>query len=160
MRSLIVYYSFSGNTDRVAKVFASVLKEKGDVELLRLMPKEEIKTFLGQCTAARGGKRAELQNAVNGDVSHYDMVIIGSPVWAFAPTPAVNTYLDKVNGLHGKKVAVLLTSGSGLGVKNCFKHIRRILESKGASTIAEINIPDKMQNDENLIKESLRKAIS
>ena len=151
MKTLIVYYSYSGNTDRVAKLWAEKLRAKGDVTLQRLKPKNEITGFGAQCRAAFTGKRAQLEEGAGFDVSPYDLVIIGSPVWAFAPVPAINTYLDKVNGLHGKKAAVLLTSGSGLGVKKCFKNIRVILESKGASSIDEINIPDRKQGDEAFI---------
>jgi flavodoxin len=160
MRSLVTYYSFSGNTDRVAKIFSGILKENGDVTLQRLVPKDEIKSFMAQCAAARGHKRAQLEGLVTADASHYDLVLIGSPVWAFAPVPAVNTYLDSLNGLHGKKVIVLLTSGSGLGVSHCFKNIRTVLESKGASHIIEINIPDRMQKNENFIKDSLKNALN
>lgn len=151
MKILIVYYSYSGNTDRVAKLWAEKLKAKGEVALQRLNPKNEITGFGAQCRAAFTGKRAQLEDGISYDVSPYDLVIIGCPVWAFAPVPAMNTYLDKVNGLHGKKAAVLLTSGSGIGVKKCFKNIRIILESKGISHIDEINIPDRKQVDKAFI---------
>ena len=148
MRSLLVYYSFSGNTDHVAKLFAGELKKKGEVDTQRLFPKNEIKDFLGQCRAARAYKRADLGGKADYDASPYDLIVLGSPVWAFAPVPAMNTYLDNISGLNGKRVIVLLTSGSGLGVKHCFKNIRRVLKNKGASTIDEINIPDRLQKNE------------
>lgn len=155
MKTLITYYSFSGNTDRVAKLWAEKLKAKGEVTLERLKPKDEITGFGAQCRAAFTGQRAQLEDAVRYDVSPYDFIIIGSPVWAFAPVPAINTYLDKVNGLHGKKAAILLTSGSGVGVKRCFRKIRVVLESKGVSHIDEINIPDRKQQDEAFIASSI-----
>ncbi len=148
MKSLIVYYSFSGNTDHVAKLFAAELKKKGEADVQRLMPKDEVSDFLGQCRAARAHKRADLGGKVDYDASPYDLIVLGSPVWAFAPVPAMNSFLDDLSGLNGKRVIVLLTSGSGLGVKHCFKSIRRILENKGASTIDDINIPDRLQKDE------------
>lgn len=155
MKTLIVYYSYSGNTDRVAKLYTDLLKTKGEATLLRLKPRDEIHGFAAQCRAAFTGRSAQLDEKIQFDVSPYDLVIFGSPVWAFAPVPAMNTYLAKVNGLHGKKTAILLTSGSGLGVKKCFRHIRRILESKGASQIDEINIPDRKQGDEAFIAASI-----
>ena len=159
MKSLVTYYSYSGNTDRVAKLFERVLKAKGEVDLQRLKPTYEIKDFLGQCSAARTRKRAVLEEGVKFDASPYDLVLIGSPIWAFAPTPALNTYLDKVNGLHGKRAIVFLTSGSGLGVKLCFKNIRTTLENKGVSSIDELNIPDRKQKDEEFIISSLQKLL-
>jgi flavodoxin len=159
MKALVTYYSFSGNTCKVMNIFAGVLRAEGDVKLQRLLPKDEIKDFLGQCMAARSGKRSVLQDGIDFDASHYDIVVIASPVWAFAPTPAVNSFLDGLTGLNGKRVVVLLTSGSGLGVKKCFKNMRVILENKGASTIDEINIPDKKQKDENFIKTSIENIL-
>jgi len=155
MKTLIVYYSYSGHTDKVVKIFAETLKPKGEVTIQRLKPKTEINNFSAQCKAAFTRQKPELEDGVSFDASPYDIIIFGSPVWAFAPVPAMNTYLDKINGLHGKKTVILLTSGSGLGVKRCFKNIRTILESKGASHINEINIPDRKQGDEAFISSSI-----
>lgn len=159
MKTLIIYYSYSGITDKVVNMFAGILRKKGEVVIQRLKPKQEITTFIGQCRAAFTKKRTELRDGVSFDVKNYDMILLGSPVWAFAPAPAVNTYLDNLSGLEGKKAIVLLTSGSGAGVKNCFKNIRDILESKKASKIDEINIPNTRMKDENFIISSLEKAI-
>ena len=159
MKTLITYYSYSGNTDRVVKALQKVLKEKGEVILQRLVPRDEIKSFAGQCRAAFMKKKPVLEDGVNFDVGSYDIVLLGSPVWAFAPTPAVNTFLDKISGLEGKRVIILLTSGSGMGVKKCFNNIRKALQAKGAARIDEINIPDRKQGDNNFIVSSLQQLL-
>lgn len=159
MNILMTYYSYSGNTDKVINLWNGKLKEKALVVVQRLRPKKEITTFGAQCRAALTRQRAEIENGIDYDASHYDLVIIGCPVWAFKPVPAMNTYLDKVNGLHGKRAIVLLTSGSGLGVKRCFKNIRIILESKGITSIDEINIPDRKQGDTDFIISSIAKYL-
>lgn len=159
MRTLVTYYSFSGNTDKLVKIFGKMLEPKGAVDIQRLRIKDEITSFMGQCMAARQHKRAVLEGDVKFDASSYDLIIIGSPVWAFAPTPAVNTYLDKVSGLGGKRAIVLLTSGSGAGVGNCFKCMRTVLKEKGVSRIDEINIPDRKNKDSDFVTSSLQRAI-
>lgn len=158
MKTLIVYYSYSGTTEEVVDIFRGVLEKKSEVKIQRLKPKEEIASFLGQCKAARSKKRCEIEEALF-DVSSYDTIILGSPVWAFAPAPAINTYLDKVTGLSNKKLIVLLTSGSGLGVKNCFKYINNILSSKGVSSISEINIPNAKMKDKSFVISILERAL-
>ena len=158
MKTLIVYYSYSGITEEVMGIFKGVLEKKSEVKIQRLKPKAEITSFLGQCRAARSKKRCEIEEALF-DVSSYDTIILGSPVWAFAPAPAINTYLDKVTGLNNKKLIVLLTSGSGLGVKGCFKYINNILSSKGVSNISEINIPNAKMKDKSFVVSVLEKAI-
>lgn len=159
MKTLISYYSFSGNTDKIVNIFGKILGTKGLVDIQRLKPQSEITTFMGQCAAARKHEKAVLGQDVKFDASPYDMVLIGSPVWAFAPTPAINTFLDNISGLSGKRVVVLLTSGSGLGVKACFKNIRKILEAKGAVRIDEINIPDRKNKDGDFVTSSLQKIL-
>ena len=159
MKSLVTYYSFSGNTDRIANIFGKILTVKGQVDIQRLKLKKEVTTFMGQCKAARRRETPELEGNIKFDASSYELILIGSPVWAFVPTPAINTFLNKVSGLNGKKVIVLLTSGSGLGVGICFKNIRKALEAKGVSKIDEINIPDRKNKDGDFITSSLQKIL-
>jgi flavodoxin len=160
MKTLITYYSYSGITAKVIDIFREVLQKKGEVKIQRLKPKQEITSFISQCLAARSGKRCELEDSVLFDVSVYDIIIIGLPVWAFAPVPAINTYLDKVLGLVGKKVIILITSGSGTGVNTCFRTLRNILKDKGARDIQEINIPNTKMKERDFIVSALEKAIS
>lgn len=159
MRTLITYYSYSGITAEVAEIFSQVLQKKGEVRAQRLKPKKEITLFAGQCMAARFGKRCELEDGILFEVNAYDLIVIGLPVWAFAPTPAINTYLDKLSGLNGKKVIVLITSGSGMGVNMCFKAIRNILQKKGVSETREINIPNARMGEKDFIISALEKAL-
>ena len=158
MKTLITYYSYSGITEKVINMFKEVLEKKSELKVQRLKPKEEITSFFGQCMAARFKKRCEIEEALF-DASSYDTIIIGLPVWAFAPVPAINTYLDKVTGLDNKKLIVLLTSGSGAGVKMCFKYINSIISSKGVSNISEINIPNAKMDDKSFIVSSLEKTL-
>ncbi len=159
MKILITYYSYSGITEKVIGIFKEVLEKKSEVKIQRLKPKEEITSFFGQCMAARFKKRCQIEEALF-DATGFDTIIIGLPVWAFAPAPAINTYLDKVIGLNNKKLIVLLTSGSGAGVKMCFKYISNILSSKGVSNISEINIPNARMKDKDFIISSLEKCLN
>ena len=43
------------------------------------------------------------------------MVVLGSPVWAFAPTPAANGAVAALRGLEGKEAVVFVTAGGGPG---------------------------------------------
>ena len=158
MKTLITYYSYGGITEKVIGIFKEVLEKRSELKIQRLKPKEEITSFFAQCMAARFKKRCEIEEALF-DASSYDTLIIGSPVWAFAPAPAINTYLDRATGLNNKKLIVLLTSGSGMGVKMCFKYINDILRSKGASNISEINIPNSGMKDKDFIISSLERTL-
>jgi multimeric flavodoxin WrbA len=157
MRTLITYYSYSGITEQTVRMLKEALEQKGEVMVQRLRPKKEITSFFGQCMAARYKKRCEIEDVLF-DAAGYDSVIIASPVWAFAPVPAVNTFLDKVSNLAGKKAVVLLTSGSGIGVKMCFKYIGNVLRGKGVTNITEIDIPNDKMDDKVFISSAFGKA--
>ena len=155
MKILITYYSYSGITERVVNIWKEILEKKAELKIQRLKPKEEITSFFLQCMSARFKKRCDIEDAIY-EVSGYDIVIIGLPVWAFAPVPAINTFLDNVKGIENKKVIVLLTSGSGAGVGMCFKYIDSLLRNKGVSDIAEISIPNARMNDKDFVISALK----
>jgi len=135
VKTVIVYYSFSGNTNRVAHAISNCLKQKGDdVTLVKLTPLHEEKNFIMQCNTAFLGKKAELFKTLT-DLSGFDRVIIGSPVWAFKPVPAVNSYLDTCTGASGKKAACFVTSG-GMGAGKALLIMQKALEQKGAAVEA------------------------
>lgn len=70
---------------------------------------------LGWLSAGRDAmreKEAEISQTKRTPTD-YDLIIIGQPIWAGSPTPAIRTYVNK-NDLPGKKVA-LFFSDSNLG---------------------------------------------
>jgi len=157
MKSFIVYYSYTGNTQKVAQVLAEVLKEKSEVEILRLEVKES-KHFFIQAVRAFTHKKAKI-NPVNFDLKDYDLVCFGTPVWAFAPAPAMNTYLEKCYGLSQKKAVLFCTYGSGVGKDKCLDYMQDILTKKGVKDFWRFLIPQSKAKDRDLfliIKETLR----
>ena len=107
MKSAIIYYSYSGNTRKIAEVLAEYLKQKSEVEIIELKALDESDKFLGQAVRAFKHTRANIVPA-NFDLGQYNLVCFGTPVWAFAPTPAMNTYLDKCLGIEGKDVILFI----------------------------------------------------
>ena len=49
------------------------------------------------------------------DLSGYDIVILGSPVWAFRPTPAANAMIQTLTNCSGKRAVLVCTSGGSPG---------------------------------------------
>lgn len=111
MSKLFIYYSLSGNGDAVAEN----LKEKGfdvrKVESAKQPPKKFFFQIL-QCGFNAGRKYCEPLKDYDADVSAYDTVVIGSPVWNGRLSCPINTVLKETD-LSGKKVAFILYSGSG-----------------------------------------------
>ena len=157
MRSVIVYYSYSGNTRKVAEVLAEALKEKGEIDIIELNALDESKSFLGQCRRAFARSRAKLA-PVNFDLSAYDLICIGTPVWAFAPTPTMNTYLDQCIGLENKEVILFTTYGSGTGNNRCLNCMQDILAKKGAKSFNRFSIQQFKVNDKEFVLSKIKEV--
>ena len=109
---LVVYYSQTGNTEKVAQVIAQSLN--ADVEAI--LPVVPYDGDFGQ-TIERGKKELEEGNfpeigplALNPQ--DYDVIFLGYPVWFGTYAPPVETYLRSVD-LSGKKIVPFCTFGSG-----------------------------------------------
>jgi flavodoxin len=139
VKSAIIYYSYSGNTKKVAGILAEYLKEKYEVNLIELKARDESKNFFGQCNRAFWHKRATIEET-NIDLSEYNLVCFGTPVWAFGPAPAMNTYLDMCFGLEGKDAVIFSTYGSGTGKDRCMDHIEKILKKKGVISVRRFSV--------------------
>ncbi|MCK5306024.1 MAG: NAD(P)H-dependent oxidoreductase [Candidatus Omnitrophica bacterium] len=165
MKTLVVYYSYGGNTEKTAKVLVGLLKDKGfTVDVHKLKPENEKRNFFLQCLDALRGREAVLSDDVNFDLAGYDLVCIGSPVWAFAPTPAVNTYLDKMLNAGGKDAIVFTTYGSGTGVEKCINSIKKRLKQKGIREVYNFNIQQAKVDDRDfavsMMKDKLKKVLN
>ena len=157
MRTAIVYYSFSGNTNKVAHIAVGVLREKNENAVpVRIRPLKEEKNFILQCKDAFLGKKPELYETLL-DLKDFDKIMIGSPVWAFKPAPAINTYLDKCSSLEGKEVIVFVTYGSGVGKEKTLDAMKKILLKKGAKVNSTLSF--QQGETEDIIKEKLKKAL-
>ena len=157
MRTAIVYYSYSGNTHRVANLMAEILKSKGDdVVLVRIRPLKEEKNFVLQCRDAFLVKKPELYRTLT-NLKDFDRVIIGSPVWAFKPAPAINTYIDTCENISGKECMVFVTYGSGTGKDKAIEFMKKTLQNKGANIKDSFSF-QQLEKD-NSVKDTLKNAL-
>ncbi|HOO27246.1 MAG TPA: flavodoxin [Lachnospiraceae bacterium] len=112
MKDIVVYYSLEGNTKRAAERIA---KELG-ADLMELKPVKDLSKE-GGFRYVKGGFQAMFGfcpklKETKFDVNVYDRVILGTPVWAGKPAPAMNSFLKK-NDIGKKAAAVFTCSGSG-----------------------------------------------
>ncbi len=109
MAVVIVYHSETGQTRMVAE---QVARRTGAV----LIPVHDqaqynaVTRYLVGARLARNREKARIQ-PLEIDVSPYEGIVVGSPVWAWHPTPAINTAIDVLRGCEGKPGIVFATSG-------------------------------------------------
>ena len=109
MKALVVYYSRTGNTKRVAEMIAGALK----ADLEELVDKRGREGFLGYLRSGRDAirdKTTELKS-LQHQPGDYDLIFGGTPVWASRPAPAVRAFLESQD-LSGKKAALFCTMAS------------------------------------------------
>jgi len=129
MSTLIIYYSFSGNTERLATKLAAEQSAKL-VQLKDQKKTGKLKAFLVGCPKAIMGKSWPVQ-PLKADVSAYDRVILMAPVWASNVPPAVNSLWDMLPA--GTALEVKLVSGSGKS--ECRERLEKNLKAKGCRLV-------------------------
>ncbi len=115
MKKIFIYYSLSGNGD----VVAEYLKEK-NVEIRKVITSKPLPNNIA-LRILSGGFLASINHKdklidFDNDISDYDEIIIGSPIWNGKLSCPINTVLDSIN-LDNKKVTFILYSGSGSAPK-------------------------------------------
>ncbi len=121
---LIAYYSYSGNTKEVA---AAIQKQTGgdlfEIKAEGTYPESYREMSRQVQQELRDGFRPRL-TAVVDDISRYDVIFIGSPVWWGTVTPQVSSFLES-HDLAGKTVIPFITHGGG-GAANTIRDMTAI----------------------------------
>lgn len=118
-RTLVAYFSASGVTARVAKELAKA----ADADLYEILPAEPYTDADLNWMNKKSRSSIEMKDehsrpalaAADANISAYDTVLLGFPIWwGLAPT-IVNTFLESYD-FSGKRIILFATSGgSGFG---------------------------------------------
>lgn len=114
MKSLILYYSYRGNTQRIAERNHAAIG--GDIARI-----DTVVPYTGSYddVVAQGeqevkcGFLPELK-AMDIDLDRYDTIVLGTPVWWYTCAPATRAFLT-AHDLSGKTVYPFATNGGWLG---------------------------------------------
>jgi len=155
MRNLIVYYSWTGNTEVVAGVIHSLVS--GDLKKI-----EEVKMrkgglgFAGAAFSALFGFKSKLK-PTDINMDDYDTIYLGTPVWASRSTPAINSFIDMYN-FRDKKVYLFLTLADGRIPQKCIDSMTSRIEKRGGKVVSSIYIRTTMGSV--ISPESVKKTVS
>ena len=125
-RTLVAYFSATGTTAGVARRMAEGI----GADLYEIRPKVPYterdldwtnKKSRSTVEMNDEGSRPELAEAVP-DVSGYDTILLGFPVWWYVEPRIVDTFLDGA-AIEGKRIVAFATSG-GSDVAKCVPHMR------------------------------------
>ncbi|MDR2777698.1 MAG: hypothetical protein LBB24_02940 [Rickettsiales bacterium] len=110
IRALVVYYSLSGNT----RVVAESIGRKINADLYEIRTQRKYNFVSALLSKLQKHEQIDLNISDLPNLSSYDVIFIGSPVWAGSiPTPLLS-FLRTVD-LDGKKIAPYSTHRGGVG---------------------------------------------
>ena len=112
-KSVVLYFSATGTTKKVADKIAT----KSNSDIIEIIPKEEYKSedlnYNSDCRANREQRdskaRPEIKNKI--DISKYDTIYLGYPIWWGTNPKIILTLLDTYD-FSNKMIIPFCTSGS------------------------------------------------
>ena len=147
MKTLIVYYSYLGNT----KSIAEMIQKKTGADILRI---ETVVPYDNDYNKVVDQGQSEVNRGycpeikpLNIDPGQYDTIILGTPVWWYTFAPAMHTFL-KTQDWKGKTIYPFATNGGWIG--HTFKDI------KDACTGAEVKSGMNIKVDEATLRTSVK----
>ncbi len=112
-KTLVVYYSLSGNTKQIAENIA----DKTDAEMFEIMTSEDItpnaKFYLDIKKQLTYKKYPSIEEKMP-KFQDYDTIFVGFPVWWYTIATPMLSFLQKADFM-GKKVVPFSTQGSNFG---------------------------------------------
>lgn len=135
MKSIVIYYSYGGNTRRVAEqIGKAICADQIQIRTVKPYTGSYDQVVEQGQREVNSGFLPEIQ-PVEVDLSQYDTVILGTPVWWYTFAPAMNSFLHSVD-LSGKTVFPFATNGGWIG--HTFRDFAK--GCHGASVQAGLNV--------------------
>ena len=136
MKICIIYHSETGNTRHVAQHLASACDGKL-IDITDRGSYNSLTRFLVWCKMSMGEEKTAIEPS-SIDVSEFDQLIFGSPVWAFKPTPAIHAAIDSLKGCEGKRATAFCTHGGKPG--QTAETFQKWIEARGMKCVGNANI--------------------
>ncbi|MBW1713009.1 MAG: flavodoxin/nitric oxide synthase [Deltaproteobacteria bacterium] len=124
---LVVYYSRSGHTEAMAREIGRQFK----ADLVRIQEDEFSLNFIGLLRTywAALREKAVVIRPEKVDLSGYDLVFLGLPIWCFRPAPPLWTFVEH-NDFTNTEVALFSTFNSRFKPEEVAK-FQKLVENKG-----------------------------
>ncbi len=154
MKTMIVYFSESGNTRTVAKT----LSENLNTDLIEIKDLKKRNGVFGKVFSSVDAFRenkTEISPATI-DLSDYGLIYFGTPTWAGNAAPAIITLIDKCD-LRGKDI-VLFATMNGSGGRSAIERMTEKVQVRGARVVESFTIKTKNKSFEKIEEDSLNIA--
>lgn len=153
MKTLVVFYSRTGLTKKVANKIAEKLGADTE-ELYDLRDRSGVIGYIKSGHDARKKKFSEIKPLEKNSVD-YDLVIVGTPTWSNNMACAVRNYLTQTEGKI-KNIACFATRGGNTDNKA----VKNMAELSGLKSIADFILTSKevaQDNYQDKLEEFIKK---
>jgi len=134
LKACVIFYSLTG----VTRGIAEGIRNSSGCDLIEVKTQHEYSAFTAYTTGVlrsrKGASDAIVPDEI--DVSQYDLLIIGTPVWAWKPAPAINAAVRALKGCEGKMAVVFVTCHEHPG--EALPILNKALAERGIEVMAEI----------------------
>lgn len=122
-KKLVVFFSYTGNTKKIAES----IQKKLNCDILEIKPVKpystDYQTVVDEEQNNESSKKKPEIQSIDKDLSQYDEIIVGSPVWWYTIAPVIRTFLSE-NDLKWKIIKPFATNAGWLG--RTFQEIEKL----------------------------------
>ena len=136
-RLLVAFFSYSGNTRRLAQALTKRLRDFYDVEVVEIVPTRKRSYFHWLAYSFVPGSEVEIENPER-ELSRYDVVLVGFPKWTFS-CPPLNRFIRKLRN-HDKPRFYLFMTCGGFDEQRFLNDFTHKLTKKGYNIVGSLAI--------------------
>jgi flavodoxin len=135
--TLVIYFSRTGNTE----IMAEEITSRYQADLKNIKADEYSANFKGSLKANRDAwneKRISVINPEIIDLTQYQLIFLGSPIWWYRPAVPLWTFVEK-NDLDGKSIVLFNTYNSRFK-KEHIDEFEQLVTQKGGVFVDHISV--------------------
>jgi hypothetical protein len=148
-RVLVAYYSYTGNTKRIAQALADRLQNFCDVKNMEIVPTCKRCYLHWLAYSLVSDSEVGIENS-DVELSHYDVVLLGFPKWTFS-CPPLNRFIRKLRSVNGPRFYLFMTCG-GFDEQRFLDSLTHKLDRMGCNIIGSLTIERKQIQRETYCK--------
>jgi len=144
-RILVAYFSYTGDTRRIAEALLERLRTSYDAETVEIVPTRKRSYLHWLAYSFVPNSEVDIENSET-DISRYDAVLLGFPKWTFS-CPPLNRFIHKLRNL-GKPRFYLFMSCGGFDDQRFLDSLTRRLTRMGCNVAGSLTVKRKQTKSE------------
>ena len=141
MKTAVIYYSFDGNCTLIAEDIRTALK--ADVFKIKLSGVKKRRGFAKFMQGMLLMIKKPEPLPLSVDISTYDLIVLGAPVWGGSPASPIVSFLKKTK-ITGKKIALFCCHGGNKG--RTFEKFRELLSENTIAGEIDFKSPARQES--------------